>query len=178
MKIIVRNTTIDVRRPLTTGHWGEKSAVYMQNLPLAFPCHRKGTVSRPVYTASLWWLTEPFQCELPVRKVMNHGLLSAPSTTWIKMPPGQKGNKCQSMGQQRTNYLLSFLTCAEIRNLGTVILIKAGILRLSMASESMKDSVHPLPQPDKWINTQPTPCGHNYASVRNPGVFLSTTFFL
>lgn len=33
----VRNTTIDVRRHLTTGHQGEKSAVYIQHVPVAFP---------------------------------------------------------------------------------------------------------------------------------------------
>lgn len=63
--------------------------------------------------------------------------------------PGHKGNKCQSMGQQRTKDLLSFLTGAEMRNLETVILIKAGVLRLNVASETVKERGHPLPKPEK-----------------------------
>lgn len=109
----------------------------------------------PVYIASFWQLTEPFQCQLPTRWIMISGLLGGPSTTWIQMPSGHKGNKCQPMGQQRTKDLLSFLTGAEIRNLETVILIKAGVLRLHVASETVKECGHPLPKPEKWVNTQP-----------------------
>ena len=53
------------------------------------------------------------------------------------------------MGQQRTKDLLSVLTGAEMRNLETVILIKAGVLRLNVASETVKERGHPLPKPEK-----------------------------
>ena len=110
----VRNTTVDVRRHTTTGHQGEKSVVGMQTLPRPFVPHlpQRRQACGPVYIASFWQLTEPFQCQLPVRWIMTGGLLSGPSTTWIQMPPGHKGNKCQ----QRTKDLLSFLTGAEMRN--------------------------------------------------------------
>lgn len=74
-----------------------------------------------------------------------------PLTTWTQTPPGHKGNKCQ----QRTKDLLSFLTGAEMRNWQTAIVIKAGVLRVNVASEPAKERGHPLPKPEKWVNTQP-----------------------
>lgn len=47
----IRNITVNVRKRLTTGHWGEKLAVYL-HFPRAFPsltCNSKVRFIRPLY---------------------------------------------------------------------------------------------------------------------------------
>lgn len=71
---------------------------------------------------------------------MASGFLSEPTTTntdatrtnWEKVPT-----------HKLTNHLLYFLTCAETRDLVTVNLVKASILRFHLASEPVEVNVHP-----------------------------------
>lgn len=74
------------------------------------------TQESQVYQTYLHSFHRLFLCELPVSGQMTSGLLSAPTSTGIQMAPGQKGNKYQCVRLQRTDFLLSFLTCAETRD--------------------------------------------------------------
>lgn len=100
---------------------------------------------------------------------MTSGLLSAPLPQEYRCHQDKKGIHTNPWANKEQ-------TCAETRNLETVILVKTRILRWSLAPEPMKDGAHPPPHPDRWSILRAL-CGHNYASVRNSGVFLSTGFF-